>query len=109
MVEHSTLPWELSPQGYILPTHKSPVAMLKLKSPWIEGAWDDDPEAAANAAFIVDAVNNHELLKQKLEFAEFEWNRATEGMKERDERIQALETELEGCRACRAKVDCISR
>lgn len=50
-----------------------------------------------------------ELLQQKLEFAEFEWNRATEGMKERDATIAALNAELVSCRACRAKVDCLSR
>lgn len=31
-----------------------------------------------------------ELLQQKLEFAEFEWNRATDGMKERDVTIASL-------------------
>ncbi len=65
--QHSALPWELSPQGYIIPTHKSPMAMLKLKSPWVEGAWNDDPEAAANAAFIVDCVNSHAYLKARTE------------------------------------------
>jgi hypothetical protein len=35
------------------------------------------------------------LLQQKLEFAEFEWNRATEGMQERDVRIKALEGALQ--------------
>lgn len=65
--QHSALPWELSPQGYIIPTHQSPMAMLKLKSPWIEGAWDDDPEAAANAAFIVNAVNSHASLKARIQ------------------------------------------
>jgi hypothetical protein len=35
-----------------------------------------------------------ELLQQKLEFAEFEWNRATEGMKQRDARIMELEGAL---------------
>lgn len=56
-------------------------------------------EASANAAIIVEAVNNYELLQQKLEFAEFEWNRATDGMKERDATIESLKArvaELEG-------------
>lgn len=35
-----------------------------------------------------------ELLQQKLEFAEFEWNRATDGMKERDETIAALKARV---------------
>ncbi len=57
MTEHSKLPWKLSPQGYIIPTHKSPMAMLKLESPWREGAWDGDEEAHANAAYIVKCCN----------------------------------------------------
>ena len=66
----SHTPWELLPNGYIRPNHKSPVALLKLRSPWIEGAWDDDAEAAANAAFIVRACNSHEALITALELAE---------------------------------------
>jgi hypothetical protein len=66
VTEHSKTPWELSPQGYIIPTADSHMAMLKLKSPWIEGAWDDDKEAAANAALIVKAVNNHDALVNAL-------------------------------------------
>jgi hypothetical protein len=57
-----------------------------------------------------------DLLQQKLEFAEFEWNRATEGMQERDARIQELEAELAICRpkaaaydACSSQIDCLSR
>lgn len=38
---------------------------------------------------------NTELLQDKLEFAEFEWNRATEGMKERDAIIESLRGALE--------------
>lgn len=53
------------------------------------------PECDCNAAFIVDAVNNHELLKQKLEFAEFEWNRATAGMQERDAENATLTARVE--------------
>lgn len=36
-----------------------------------------------------------ELLQQKLEFAEFEWNRATDGMKERDATIATLKARAE--------------
>jgi hypothetical protein len=32
----------------------------------IEGAWDEDKEAAANAAFIVRAVNSHNALVKAL-------------------------------------------
>lgn len=35
-----------------------------------------------------------ELLRQKLEFAEWEWNRATEGMQERDATIADLSKQL---------------
>ena len=40
------------------------------------------------------STDDAELLRQKLEFAEFEWNRATEGMQERDRRIEELEGAL---------------
>lgn len=40
-----------------------------------------------------------EILQQKLEFAEWEWNRATEGMKERDAKIALLESLVEIQRA----------
>ena len=36
-------------------------------------------------------ADSHASLKERLEFAEFEWNRATEGMQERDARIATLE------------------
>ena len=64
----SPRPWTLTPQGYISPNKSDPFALLKLKSPWIEGAWDEDKEAAANAAFIVRACNSHEALVKALEF-----------------------------------------
>lgn len=67
--EHEATPWELSPQGYIIPNVANPMAFLRMKSPWREGAWDDDPGAAANAAFIVEAVNNHARLTAELERA----------------------------------------
>jgi len=51
---------------------------------------------------VVEAVNSHaslneqiELAQQKLEFAEFEWNRATEGMKKRDAANDALKARIE--------------
>lgn len=40
---------------------------IKLATPWIEGAWDDDEEAKANAAFIVRACNAHYALVAALE------------------------------------------
>jgi hypothetical protein len=42
----------------------------------------------ADAAFIVDAVNTHAALKA---------------------RVAELEAELASCRACREKIDCLSR
>jgi hypothetical protein len=44
-----------------------------------------------------------ELLQQRLEFAEFEWNRATEGMQERDAIITSLKArnaDLESALRC---------
>lgn len=46
---------------------------IKLATPWIEGAWDNDAEARANAALIVALRNNATAL---LDIAE---TRATEG------------------------------
>jgi hypothetical protein len=44
--------------------------------------------------FHPDHTDEIELLQQKLEFAEFEWNRAIEVMQERDNRIEVLEAAL---------------
>lgn len=71
----SPRPWTLTPQGYISPNKSDPFALLKLKSPWIEGAWDEDKEAAANAAFIVRACNSHEALVKALEAVDSLWSR----------------------------------
>lgn len=40
---------------------------IKLATPWVEDAWDEDPEAKANARFIVKAVNSHDELVAALE------------------------------------------
>jgi hypothetical protein len=66
---HTPLPWSIS-HGYAAPyfaaepAHyvsgpKAESVGIKLASPWREGAWDDDPEAKANAEFIVHACNAH--------------------------------------------------
>ena len=51
------------------------------------------------AGMFFGGANSHASLKERLEFAEFEWNRATEGMQERDAMIASLKAriaELEG-------------
>ena len=40
------------------------------------------------------AADEIESLRDRLEFAEFEWNRATDGMKERDATIETLRAQL---------------
>lgn len=75
MAEHTPLPWSISygfdartvggkqPPAVYVGGSKPEQTGIKLASPWVEGAWDDDAEAAANAEFIVRACNVHyELL-----------------------------------------------
>ena len=50
------------------------------------------PEACARSG---QKIADIEILQQKLEFAEWEWDRATEGMKERDVKIVLLESRVE--------------
>lgn len=77
--KHTALPWGVS-HGYCLtgsdertrhyvagPEPKS--IGIKIATPWIEGAWDGDEEANANAAFIVRACNSHYELLEALEKA----------------------------------------
>lgn len=64
--------------------------------------WDHlKRQAEIDAAFICEAVNNHarltdelELANQKREFAEFEWDRATEHAQKRDAEIARLTAAL---------------
>ncbi len=79
MTGHTPLPWSLSygfdarefggeaaPATYVGgPTPE--MIGIKLATPWVEGAWDDDKEAAANAEFIVRACNSHYVLSEALE------------------------------------------
>lgn len=69
---HTPLPWGIS-HGFAPDLRSPPVDYvcgpdpktigIKICTPWVEGAWDNDPEANANAALIVRAVNAHyELL-----------------------------------------------
>jgi hypothetical protein len=73
---HTPLPWAIS-QGFSAPYYgtepahyvagPNPNAIgIKLASPWIEGAWEDDAEAKANAEFIVRACNTHYGLVEAL-------------------------------------------
>jgi hypothetical protein len=43
---------------------------------------------------IRQVMGENEKLRERLEFAEWEWNRATEGMKERDATIADLRSQL---------------
>jgi hypothetical protein len=74
---HTPLPWSLSqgfdlrsfggsaPAIYVAGSEPGSIG-IKLATPFIEGAWADDPEAAANAAFIVRACNSHYDLLEAL-------------------------------------------
>lgn len=53
--------------SYVAPADPPERIGIKLATPWIEGAWDDDPEAEANAAYIVWAANNAQALLSALE------------------------------------------
>jgi hypothetical protein len=76
---HTPLPWGIS-YGFDLTACKrhpgratyvcgpNPESIgIKISTPWIEGAWDDDAEAKANAAFIVRACNSHYALIEALQ------------------------------------------
>ena len=63
---------------------------------------NDTERAKANAAFIVDAVNSHEALKEQVAWWE-------EQGRQHVTRIHELESELASCRECRANLDCLSR
>ena len=57
---------EAAPAVYVAPDNVEAVG-IKLATPWVEGAWDDDDEARANAAYIVRAANCHPELLEALE------------------------------------------
>jgi hypothetical protein len=63
---------------------------------------NDTERAKANAAFIVEAVNSHEALKEQVAWWE-------EQGRQYVTRIEALESEFASCRECRANLDCLSR
>jgi hypothetical protein len=88
-VTHTPLPWRIDGDGIRALIRGADIAIVAVRHRLPRGIHE------ANAAFIVEAVNNHEALKA---------------------RIQELESELAICRpkaaardACTASVDCISR
>jgi hypothetical protein len=69
MSKHTPTPWtiKVSTEGTpAISDSRGGHHFVKLCSPWIEGAWDDDEEAKANTTFIVQAVNSHEALVSTL-------------------------------------------
>lgn len=69
MGKHTSLPWSIShgydlsnldgfASSYVCGPDPNSIG-IKIATPWIEGAWDDDAEAKANAEFIVTACNAH--------------------------------------------------
>ena len=84
MSGHTPTPWGISygfephdmertPAHYVAGPDPKSVG-IKLATPWIEGAWDDDGEARANAALIVKAVNAYEPMREAL--AGIKWKSA---------------------------------
>lgn len=66
---HTPGPWFAREDGCIAVGDNSTSKTLKLRllkviSPWVEGAWDDDPEALANARLIAAAPAMLEALKE---------------------------------------------
>lgn len=79
--QHTPTPWAISfgfdprmtgeREVYVAPASGVPVG-IKISTPWVEGAWQGDPEAEANARFIVRAVNCHDELLAALE-GDIDW------------------------------------
>ena len=70
--------------------------------PWFRGLAEHGGKGVVNnidARCLGRAADEIESLRERLEFAEFEWNRATDGMKERDATIESLRAELAGHKA----------
>lgn len=63
---HTATPWAVTVGG-VITSGDDLLSGIKLISPWIEDAWDDDPEALANSALIVQAVNAHADLVNALQ------------------------------------------
>lgn len=65
MRQFESLPWKNREDDNMIVVGSG--EFLKLPSPWISGAWDGDERAAANAAFIVKAVNSYDIMLSALE------------------------------------------
>ena len=71
IAQHTPTPWAISfgfdpsmtgeREVFVAPASGVPVG-IKISTPWVESAWKGDPEAEANARFIVRAVNCHDEL-----------------------------------------------
>lgn len=57
--KHTATPWAVTVGG-VITSGDDLLSGIKLISPWIEDAWDNDPEALANSSLIVRAVNAHD-------------------------------------------------
>lgn len=74
-VKHTPLPWGVSygldlsndqkPAHYVAGPNPEQIG-IKIATPWIKGAWDDDAEARANVEFIVRACNAHYEMEEVL-------------------------------------------
>jgi hypothetical protein len=119
---HTPTPWRVGPDNiepfYIAAQDLGMTAFVGVVPvPMQTGR--SEAENRANAAFIVEACNSYASLKDRNEFLEGQ----VEGLQESfsavadvantvpslKARIQELEAELASCRACREKIDCISR
>ena len=70
---HTPLPWNLKirEDGDVRITDaRGGSHYIKLASPWLEGSWEDDAEAKANAAYIVTACNALPILVEALQRAD---------------------------------------
>jgi hypothetical protein len=54
-IKHTPGPWVLSFDNRIEETKGLGMRSIKILSPWVEGAWEDDPEAIANMKLMVAA------------------------------------------------------
>lgn len=78
-VAHTPTPWRVGQGGRIEGTQgdfsQGDFSFIPLASPWQEEAWDGHPQAVANAALIVRAVNSHDELVALLKRCERILNR----------------------------------
>ena len=63
MMKHTPTPWMQHRRWIGTRNHQSLIAEFRDQN----GNWSDEPMALANAAFAVEAVNNHERLTQRVQ------------------------------------------